>query len=57
MKKLSNTTAGLKEVLLIKKRVSRNKYQMIFKSTDILYFQLYFHITNDIPWTINKISE
>ena len=49
MKKLSNTTAGLKEVLLIKRRVSRKKYQMIFKSTDILYFQLYFHITNDIP--------
>ena len=49
MKKLSNTTAGLKKVLLMKKRVSRSKYQKIFKSTDILYFKLYFHITNDIP--------
>ena len=32
-----------------------NKYQVIFTSPVILYLQPYFHITNAIPWIINKI--
>ena len=28
----------------------------IQKTFDILYLQIYFYITNDIPWRMNKIS-